>query len=279
MMRTRSMFLVLCLSAATILFAAVSVMAQSDATRRLYVATSGGFELNEAAANNALKAGADINWQNPGMTGETMLIMAIKGFKDPSMVKFLIDHGADATIKDDKGKTALDWALQYNLGKDRNGREILAMLEAASGVKTTGGNTAGGNTAGGPKNAPVQPTKPHGPTPQNAPTPKGAPSAAEIKEMIEEKMTINYEHHFWGTGSNEVSFNWMGPIQVVGTDVRGSASRKCWNTKLDVKITIVKPSTGETSSVRRGIEGTPIREMFCIWRDTAGKLDFVTYQP
>ena len=59
----------------------VSTFAQTDATRRLRLATSGGFEFNEAAAKDALAAGADINWQNDAMDGETMLISAIKSYK------------------------------------------------------------------------------------------------------------------------------------------------------------------------------------------------------
>lgn len=106
---------------------ATSAFAQSAETRRLYVAVD-GFELNEAAADDALKAGADINWQNDAMKGETMLIMAIKGFKDAKTIKYLLDNGADASIKDDSGKTALEWARQYNIGRDRNGKTILAML-------------------------------------------------------------------------------------------------------------------------------------------------------
>lgn len=256
-----------------VLGATAATFAQSAATRRLYVATAGGFDLNEAAANDALAAGADINWQNPGMGGETMLISAIKGYKEPKLIKYLLEHGANASIKDDSGKTALEWAHQYNIGKDRNGRDILAMLDAAGGTT---------------KPVPVPPKpapKPQGGAgtvsgvPQGSSTIKGAPGAAEIKAMVEQKMTVNYEHHFWGTQPNDVSFNWLGPIQVIGTDVRGRIPHKCWNVKLDVKITMVKQSTGETSSVRRGIEGNPIREMWCIWRDDAGHLDFVTYQP
>jgi hypothetical protein len=263
---------VLCLAIALVIVAALPARAQSAATRRLYVATSGGFELNEAAANDALRAGADINWQNGDMGDETMLIMAIKGFKEPNLVKFLLEHGADASLRDRSGKTALEWAHQYNIGKNRNGRDIVALLEAASGQSKP---TATAQVS--PPPASVRGTI--GALPKGSTTIKGAPSAAEIKAMIEQKMTVNYEHHFWGKEANTVSFDWMGPIQVIGTDIRGRIPHKCWNVKLDVNITFEKPSTGERSSARRGIEGNPNREMFCIWREDGGQLDFVTYQP
>jgi hypothetical protein len=125
-MKKRMIFITAILMLAT----AVSVFAQDAATKRLDVAVN-GFELNEAAAKDALEAGADINWQNPAMSGETMLITAIKGFKEPKVVKFLLENGAAPFIKDDTAKTALQWARQYNIGRDRNGREIVAMLEAA----------------------------------------------------------------------------------------------------------------------------------------------------
>ena len=271
---TKMYLLSLFLISSVLFISAMTVVAQTNsATRRLYVATGGGFDLNEAAANDALKAGADINWRNDAMGGETMLIMSIKGFKEPNIIKYLLDHGADASIKDDTGKTALDWANQYNLGKNRNGRTILAMLEAASG-----------------ENGPATPTDPDighttkptppAPLPEPQPvSPRGAPSIAEIKGMIEEKMTINYENHFGGNELNKVTFEWLGPVQVIGTDVRGRIPHKCWNVKLDLKVTFEKPSSGEIGSVTRGIQGRPIREMFCIWRQDGGALDFVTYQP
>jgi hypothetical protein len=253
MKRNNRNFIVLCIATVLLIFSVIPASAQSAATKRLYVATAGGFELNEAAANDALRAGADINWQNGSMGDETMLIMAIKGYKDPNMIKFLLDHGADASIRDNTGKTALEWAHQYNIGKNRNGRDILALLEAASGQSQ-------------PSAPPtrVNPVTPMGGTasglPRGSTTIKGAPGAAEIKATTE-------------------SFDWVAPIQVIGTDVRGRIPHKCWNVKLDVKITFEKQSSGERSSVRRGIEGTPLKEMFCIWRDDAGQLDFVTYQP
>jgi TonB family protein len=110
-------------------------------------------------------------------------------------------------------------------------------------------------------------------------TPYGAPSITEIKTMIEQKMSVNYENHFGGNELNKVTFDWLGPVEVVGTDVRGRIPHKCWNVKLDLKVTFEKPSSGEIGSVTRGIQGRPIREMFCIWREDGGALDFVTYQP
>src|SRR5690242_8008006 len=115
----------------------ISVYSQTDATRRLYVATV-GFELNEPAANDALEAGADINWRNDAMSNETMLITAIKGFKEVKVIKYLLDHGADPHLKDDSAKTALEWARQYNIGRDRNGKEILSLLETAGQEEPAG---------------------------------------------------------------------------------------------------------------------------------------------
>src|SRR3954468_12538824 len=102
----RTLFFVLFSLTLTIV-ASSTAMAQSDPNRRLLVACCNGYDLNEAAALDAIKGGADINWQNPAMSGETMLINAIKAFQEPKVVKFLLDHGADASIKDDTGKTAL----------------------------------------------------------------------------------------------------------------------------------------------------------------------------
>lgn len=254
------------------------VFSQTDATRRLSVAVV-GFELNEAAAKDALEAGADINWKNDAMGGETMLITAIKGFKEPKVIKFLLDNGADAGIKDDSGKTALEWARQYNIGRDRNGREILAMLEAAGG-KTKAANpnkeeadTANGKRDGGDKNA-----KSTGIKFSNAKRKDGGPSETDIKQMIEKKMTANYETHFWGE-KNKVEFEWLAPIQIGGQEIKGRIPVKCWVVKLDVKITFTKPSSGETSWARRGINGDPVKEGFCVSKDVFGDWDFLTYAP
>lgn len=270
-----------CLAVLIILVASFSVFAQTDATRRLLVAVV-GYEVNEAAAKDALKAGADINWQNDAMNGETMLITEIKGFKDPKAVKFLLDNGADPNIKDDSGKTALEWAHQYNIGRDRAGREILAMLEAASG-QTKPANTEKAvpdtktiDTAKTTKSTPTKTTT-AGTTQKRAGV--GAPTAEEIKEMIERKMTANYETYFCCNEKNTVEFEWLAPVQIGGQETRGRIPTKCWAVKLDVKVTFTKPSSGEQSWARRGINGNPVKEGFCVFRDGFGDWDFLTYAP
>lgn len=262
------------LSLIFILCASLSVFAQSDANRRLYVAVV-GYEVNEAAAKDALKAGADINWQNDQMGGETMLIMEVKGFKDPKAVKFLLDNGADPNIKDDSGKTALEWAHQYNIGRDRSGKEILAMLEAATRqTKPANPNKGDAGTATADTNAKSTNIKFSA-----AKRKDGGPSEEDVKEMIERKMTDTYESHFCCNEKNKVEFEWLAPIQIGGQETRGRIPVKCWAVKLDVKITFTKPSSGETSWARRGINGDPVKEGFCVFKDGFGEWDFLTYAP
>jgi hypothetical protein len=263
-------------TAFTILFifcCAFSVFAQDAATKRLDVAVN-GFELNEGAALDALKAGADINWQNPAMSGETMLITAIKGQKEPKVIKFLLEHGADPRIKDDSGKTALQWARQYNIGRDRNGREILAMLEAAEkGVKTEEKASTENKTQ---INGKPKPTGTKKPAAKNA---NGKPTADEIKTMLEEKFTSNYEYHFGGTVKSKIEFEWLAPIAIGAQIVKGNVPVKCWAAKIDVKVTFTHPNTGETSWARRGINGDPVKEGFCIYHDAFNEWTYLTYAP
>jgi TonB family protein len=60
------------------------------------------------------RAGADINMRDSAGT-TTLMILAAKGEADE--VKSALDAGADATIKDDKGRTALDYLHLANCGK------------------------------------------------------------------------------------------------------------------------------------------------------------------
>lgn len=253
-----------------------STFAQSAETRRLYVAVD-GFELNEAAANDALKSGADINWKNDAMKGETMLIMAIKGFKEAKIIKFLLDNGADASIKDDSGKTALEWARQYNIGRDRNGKEILAMVESAAG-QTEKPNETNSTDEPKTKNTPKTITKTN---PAKVLTKRKGdkPTVEEIKTMLEAKFTSIYEDHYCCKEKNKVEFEWLAPIQIGGQITRGSIPGSCWDTKIDVKVTFTKQSSGETGSVRRGINGKPVKEGFCIWINAYDEWDYLTYAP
>jgi Ankyrin repeats (many copies) len=268
----------LAIIAAILLMFGTSVLtfAQTDATRRLYVATSGGFDLNEGAAKDALAAGADINWHNDAMNGETMLIMAVKGYKDPKVFKFLLDNGADAGIKDESGKTALEWARQRNLGRDRNGREIIAMLEAATGQKTNPAKTVDTTvnektTASG---KPVNNNKVH--------RTGGAPSDDEIIETLEKSFTNAYQNHFFGV-KNKVTFEWLGAITVGAPITNGRIPKRCYPAKLNVKVTMEDPRDGNQSTLTRGtdakIGGFAKTEIFCFSKDGFGEWEYSTYEP
>ncbi|MEO6656203.1 MAG: ankyrin repeat domain-containing protein [Pyrinomonadaceae bacterium] len=256
-----------------------AVYAQSAPTRRLYVATSGGFDLNVAAAKDALKAGADINWHNDSMGGETMLIMAIKGFKEAKVIKFLLDNGADASQKDYSGKTALEWANQYNMARNRNGREIIAMLEAASGQKATPAQAADttavdkNKTSGDLTNAPAN---------NKQKRTGGAPSDEEIKETLEKSFTNAYQNHFFGV-KNKVTFEWLGAISVGSPLINGRIPKRCHPADLNVKVTMEDPRDGNQSTLTRGtkakIGGFLKSEIFCFSRNGFDKWEYSTYEP
>jgi hypothetical protein len=248
---------------------------QSDATRRLSVAVN-GFELNEPAAKDALAAGADINWQNDAMDGETMLITAIKGYKEAKIIKFLLDNGADASIKDETGKTALEWARQRNIGRDRNGREIIAMLEAATGQKTNPTKT-GDTTSGDKSQIPNKPTNPAANIKQKRTG--GAPSDDEIKATMEKSFTNIYESHFFGV-KNKVTFEWVGGITVGAIQTIKAAPKSCYPVKLQVSVTAEDPRDGNRSTVVRGMNATTgnyKEEIFCFYRDGFDEWDYGTY--
>jgi len=89
----------------------------------------GSFALNAAAVENDIpllrllvERGANANAQS--WSGDTALICATKyagGKKDT--VKLLLDAGTDVSLKDEDGKTALDYA------KEKKQAEALALLE------------------------------------------------------------------------------------------------------------------------------------------------------
>ena len=152
------------LAAAAVSFALVAAIPgnalayqMSDADRRLNVAVV-GFELNEAGAEDALQAGADINHRNDAMDNDTMLITAIRSFKDLSVVKWLLDHGADPSLTNELGRNALSYAKQYKIGNTPAGRAIMKLLEGGAG--------AGAGAAGAVPAAPTatQPEPPQAPT-------------------------------------------------------------------------------------------------------------------
>jgi TonB family protein len=106
----------------------------------------------------------------------------------------------------------------------------------------------------------------------------GNPTAAEVKAMLEEKFTSIYEDHYWGE-KNVVEFEWLAPVQMGGQTRFNSIPVACWAATVDVKVTFTKRSSGETGSVRRGINGHPVKEGFCIYRDAYDKWTYMTYAP
>lgn len=265
---------------AALLIASATAAQKADANRRLSVAVI-GYELNEAAAKDALKAGADINWQNDAMGGETLLITAIKGFMDVKVIQFLLDNDADPEVKDDSGKTALDWARQYNIGRNRNGREILKLLEGDARQSAAPTVANADKPVAAPKTGAT--TKPAPPT-TTAPTNKarrsvGPPTAAEVRATMEKSFTGIYESHFYGV-KNKVTFEWVGAITVGGQQAVRAAPQPCYPVKLKVIVTAEDPRDGNTSVVTRGLDSTAgnyKEEIFCFYRDGFGEWAYGTY--
>ncbi len=243
------------------------LFAQTDVNRRLDVAVN-GFDFNEAGAKKAIAEGADINRQNDALGGETMLITAIKGFKESKVIKFLLDNGADKNIKDYSGKTALDWAEQYRIGKNNNGREILKLL---------GSETKPQNNAGNP--APKQNKDVITTTPNK--TTAGGPAVNEIKQNVEKNLSKAYEDHFYGA-KNKITFEWTGGITVGQPETRLRSAQRCYPVKLNVKVTITDPRDGNTSIITRGTEasigGYHKTEIFCFYKNGFGDWEFGTYE-
>ena len=119
-------------------FAVSALPARADFTsidRQLFNITS-GYDFDADRANHALSAGADINARNEAMDDQTMLILAIKSFAKPEVIQWLLAHGADASIRDAKGKTALDWAMQYGIDRHPDGHRVVAENEFDVAVLT-----------------------------------------------------------------------------------------------------------------------------------------------
>jgi hypothetical protein len=216
------------------------------------------------------------------MGGETMLITAIKGFKDAKVIKFLLDNGADPSIKDESGKTALEWARQYNIGRDRNGREILKLLEGTAAQSAQKPAAKTDKPVAAPKQGTT--TKPITPdsnvTIANKPRRSvGPPSAEEVKETMEKSFTGIYESHFYGV-KNKVTFEWVGPITVGAIQTVRAAPKPCYPVKLKVNVTAEDPRDGNTSVVTRGLDSTAgnyKEEIFCFYRDGFGEWAYGTY--
>lgn len=71
-----------------------------------------------------LKRGADVNAANEG--GLTPLFYAVTVLKDPDAVKLLLDNGADASVKDAKGRTLLSLAQTRS---DKGSKKIAVLLK------------------------------------------------------------------------------------------------------------------------------------------------------
>ena len=251
----------------------VKLSAQNDVDRRLNVAVT-GFDLDEAGAKKAIANGAHINQQNDAMGGETLLIASVKGFKDAKVIKFLVDNGADLSIKDNSGKTALDWAEQYRIGKNNNGREILKLL---------GHRPA--NTATGKTGAPAQVIRNSASAVTAAATNKitaGGPTVNQVKQSVEKSLTSAYQNHFYGV-KNNVSFEWSGGIIVGQSQNRAGLMDRCYPVKLQVKITITDPRDGNTTTIVRGMDamigGFHKTEIFCFYKNGFGEWEYTPYEP
>jgi hypothetical protein len=242
-----------------------TLFAQQDVNRKLNNAVN-GFGFDEAAAKSALANGANINWKNEALGGETLLIVAIKGFKESKVVKFLVDNGADPKMKDNSGKSALDWAEQYHIEKDNNGREILKLLGSKQGTAQQTKQTTA------PKTQPV---------PLSNATTAGGPSIADVQLVVQKQFTTDYEDHFFGV-KNHVTFEWSGGIVVGKPERRLRQSVLCYPVKLNVKVSMTDPRDGKTSSVKRGLNaeigGYHKTEIFCFFKNGFGEWEFGTYE-
>ncbi|MEO6656202.1 MAG: energy transducer TonB [Pyrinomonadaceae bacterium] len=110
-------------------------------------------------------------------------------------------------------------------------------------------------------------------------TADGEPTAEEIKEMLEEQFTSIYEDHFCCKEKNKVEFEWLAPVEVGGQRTLGGIPVPCWVANIDVKVTFTKQSSGETKSVRRGINGSPVKQGFCIYKGAYDEWTYTTYAP
>jgi len=99
----------------------VQAAVNADVTgEKLYYAV---FQNNIAEAKKLIGQGANVNWKN-NKIGSTALIRAATEGK-VEMVKLLLKAGADRTLKNNRGETALSWAQEM----DRP--DIIQLLNAA----------------------------------------------------------------------------------------------------------------------------------------------------
>ncbi len=268
------------LLAVVLLFSGYLSFSQELSTldRKLFVAVS-GYDLNEANAKSLINQGANINAVNGALGGETFLINDIKSFKEPKFIKFLLENGADPNIKDESGKTALMYAQQYNIGRNRDGKEIIQMLMKAMNIKP--GVNENNKSQPTTTNHEVAPARNNQPVSVKAKNKTGPPSAAEVKQTMERSFTGIYESHFFGV-KNNVSFNWTGGIIIGNIQKVNSAPSPCYPVKLSVKVTATDPRDGNTSVSDRGqgakIGGFTKNEVFCFYRNGLGEWEYGTYE-
>jgi hypothetical protein len=124
----------------------------SHIDRQLFNETS-GYDFDAEKANYYLSAGADINARNEQLDDQTMLILAIKSFAKPEVVQWLLAHGADPSIRDFKGKTALDWATQNGIDRHPEGHRVVAALRGAMGQATGAAPAAAAQATDAPARA------------------------------------------------------------------------------------------------------------------------------
>ena len=75
-----------------------------------------------------IQDGADVNARHK--EGLTLLIAAALQNTTPEVLKVLLEAGADAKVKDDEGKRALDYAME---NEKLEGTEALKLLEEMTG--------------------------------------------------------------------------------------------------------------------------------------------------
>ena len=129
-------------AAGAVAAAAAPALAQDmrQIDRRLLVAVV-GYALDERAASDALRGGANINLRDPAQRNDTLLILAIRNFSNPQVIRWILEHGGNPSIANDAGDTAVSVARRLSYDRLPGGREVLAMLSgrpAARGAAAEG---------------------------------------------------------------------------------------------------------------------------------------------
>ncbi len=114
----------------------------SSVDRRLYVAVV-GYALNEDAAEDALQSGANINLRDPAQRNDTLLILAIRNYSNPAVIRWILDRGGDPSLTNNEGRNALSIARQLSYANLPGGREILAMLSGGAARPAAGASSEG----------------------------------------------------------------------------------------------------------------------------------------